>query len=610
MPSTIHTLENIFDISCIVHRTELDTGIRRCLDGCKFNPNAIITPFLFNHINDKKYEQVRATDLAAAYYTHLVHTAKNIPTDPTTPPPPSRISINALSSSTTAKASIYETTRVLDLKLFVDYSLYLSHTPPPSTSTHLACLVQRSTYVRKQHPCSWREFFTPSGKMYDHYRHMGSSQAKKKPDPLAEARREAKGLAVEAKIYSGMYRLFTLSAILTNRYYEPFFVDEGHEDYEIAKRLREGYGIYWPREVTVDPAPRAVAAAAAGLPMNGTEVEDGEEEEVHSEAELNQLLGAYREYFQPTRELADDEVEYLMKWEVFSKRKFRERKPGGLAETFEELADYFCGTAKKRVQRATFLDRNMTVPRSDSPAETGEEGDEVEKEEEEEKESEDGKEYEFDIDTAAEIQEMMILNSCYEVWTRMRERMDSLLEPVRLTHEKLLYALHKDEIKLITIPVAFHAIYGVGDAMMPKAVDDFRSHPYGPVPPNLNGTDNEGMPLKHVEISDVLYQLVQRAGREPGGEDGPFGQTGVQYEDGSFGVVGGDSGKAYFEFGWAEYAFWEWVMKKKFGLRINWKWRYLDTRYDDFVKEGKAFMEAEQFRDEIPGILVGCCVRK
>ncbi|EPS35626.1 hypothetical protein H072_10996 [Dactylellina haptotyla CBS 200.50] len=531
---------------------------------------------------------VRATTHAAEYYTHLVHTAKSLPTG--SPPPPSRVSIKQLSSSTTGKATTAEAKSVLNLKLFVDYSLYLSHTPPPAT--HLACLTQRSTYIPLHTPCSWREFFTPQGKHYNHYpiantqitstsaiivgEGTGGTTQQQQPQEHQQQHvvDEEEGLRIEARVYTGMYRLFTISALLTNRYYEPFFTDD-----PIAKRLREAYAIYWPREVKEDPA--AVVDPGMGI-----------------------IPEEYRDFFAPIRRLQEDEIEYLMGWEVFNKKKFREGKEGGLVDEFEELAEYFCGKArrvavcddKKRKRRRS--SRGSTSSSSSSPQlgslspipensggvmmmmNTNNKG-------------------EFDLGTAAEIQELMILNNCYEVWMRMRERMDSLLEPVRLTHEKLLYGLYKNKVRLVTIPVVFHAIYGVGDAMMPQTVEEFMAHPYGPVPPNLQGLDNDGNPLKHVEVSDVIYQLVGAVGQE-------LWEGGLQGKTGGY-PVGGDSSKAYFEFGWPEYAFWEWAMKKRFGLRVEWKWAYLDGRYDEFVREGRAFtMRPADFKKEIPGVLGRC----
>ncbi|KAF3084065.1 hypothetical protein TWF102_000499 [Orbilia oligospora] len=487
---------------------------------------------------------VRATEHAAVYYTHLVHVAKGLAT--ISPPPPSRVSINTLISGGAAKASIYEAKKVLELKLFVDYSLYLSH--HPSTATHLACLTQKSTSIPLPTECEHRQ-----GER-ERVDRGGRSAASTSTEDGSHESDEGGGdhgyteeeCHLEALVYGGMYNFFTISAILTNRYYEPFFTRN-----QIATSLREGYEIFWPREVSDDPyIAAAVDSGAPGIIDENTE--------------------RLREYYLPMRQLKDEEVEYLMQWDVFNKTKFREMKQGGLAEAFDEIADYFCERAKKRIKN---------IPKKNITPDTG--TGTAKKEEEE---------YLFDISTAAEIQQMMILNNCYEVWMRMRERMDSLVEPVRLTHEKLLYALNRDDISLTTIPVVFHAIYGVGDAMMPSTIEDFRSHSYGPVPPNLQGHDSNGQPLKHTEVSDVIYQLICKVGQELG-DPGP-------------GEDGGDAVRRYFEFGWSEYAFWEWVMNRKFGMRVNWKWAYVDIRYDNFVRYGKAFGGIEQFRKEIPGVVV------
>ncbi|KAK6502042.1 hypothetical protein TWF481_009858 [Arthrobotrys musiformis] len=488
---------------------------------------------------------VRATEHAAVYYTHLVHEAKGLPTS--SPPPPSRVSISTLTSASAAKASISEAKKVIDLKLFVDYSFYLSHNP--TAATHLACLTQKSTYIPLPVECEYRKKErerangigdTPS------CTHSPTSSDNSNNNDDDDKEREWN---LESLVYGGMYNLFTLSAILTNRYYEPFFTKNG-----VSVNLREGYEIFWPREAPNDPyIAAAVDSGAPGIIDENTE--------------------RLREYYLPMRQLKDGEVEYLMEFDVFNKRKFKEARQGGLAEAFDEISDYFCERAKKRMKPTP---KKPKVPIS----QTNGKGDgQVEAEE-----------YLFDVSTAAEIQQMLILNNCYEVWMRMRERMDSLLEPVRLTHEKLLYALNRDDIKLTTIPVVFHAIYGVGDAMMPSTIEDFKTHSYGPVPPNLQGNDSNGQPLKHTEVSDVIYQLISNVGQELG-DPGP-------------GEDGGDSGRRYFEFGWTEYAFWEWVMKRRFGMRVNWKWAYVDSRYDDFVRYGRAFSGVEQFRKEIPGVVV------
>ncbi|KAK6540658.1 hypothetical protein TWF694_008051 [Orbilia ellipsospora] len=480
---------------------------------------------------------IRATIWASEYYHYMVHKSHSLPTE--SPPPPSKLSIRDLSSPTSPKATITETKSVLNLKLFVDYSLYLSHTP--ITATHLACLVQSSTYIPLPFACMYRE----------------CKQKERRPNTLdvdipsefeAGSARE-----VERRVYVGMYTLFTISALMTNRYYAPFF-----EEGEIPRGLREGYSIFWPREVKNDPNVMIEDVNAGGA-----------------------VPEEYREYFEPIRKLTDEEVEYLAGWDVFNKRRFREGRKGGLMEEFDEIGEWVC---------TRFNHNRARDIRSDDISDLN--GIDVD---------EDGKR-KFNIETAAEIQQLMILNNCYEVWTRMRERMDSLAEPVRLTHEKLLYALYKDKVNLTTIPVVFHPIYGVGDAMMPKTIQEFLEHPYGPVPPNLQGKDNDGKPLKHVEVSDVIYQLVGVLGQELG--EGPAGQVPIVEEDGTLSVVGGDAGKAFFEFGWPEYAFWEHVMKKRFGMRVDWKWTYLDNRYDEFVKCGEAFtMGAEGFRGEIPGVL-------
>ncbi|RVD86040.1 uncharacterized protein DFL_004334 [Arthrobotrys flagrans] len=476
---------------------------------------------------------VRATEHAAAYYTHLVHFTKGLAT--ISPPPPSRVSINTLISAGAAKASASEAKKILELKLFIDYSFYLSH--HPTTTTHFACLTQKSTYIPLPKECEYRQ----------QQREQANKNGCTHNSTSADSDNDYEESDLETLVYGGMYNFFTLSAILTNRYYEPFFTGS-----PIAANLREGYEIFWPREVSNDPyIAAAVDSGAPGI--------------------INKNTERLREYYLPMRQLRDDEVEYLMEWDVFNKEKFREMKQGGLAEAFDEIAAYLCERAKKRMKFT-----RKKAPLSKKRNKTEKEGEE--------------EEYLFDISTAAEIQQMMILNNCYEVWMRMRERMDSLLEPVRLTHEKLLYALNRDDISLTTIPVVFHAIYGVGDAMMPSTIEDFKTHSYGPVPPNLQGNDSNGQPLKHTEVSDVIYQLISKVGQELG-DPGP-------------GEDGGDAGRRYFEFGWSEYAFWEWVMKRRFGMRVNWKWAYVDIRYDDFVRYGKAFGGIEQFRKEIPGVVV------
>ncbi|KAK6519781.1 hypothetical protein TWF506_000077 [Arthrobotrys conoides] len=493
---------------------------------------------------------VRATEHAAAYYTHLVHVAKGLAT--ISPPPPSRVSINTLISNGAAKASVYEAKKVLELKLFVDYSFYLSH--HPTTATHLACLTQKSTSIPLPTECVYRRQELERA-MEDACTHKSTS-ANASDDPEKEEetiqRDDEEERYLESLVYAGMYNFFTLSAILTNRYYEPFFTKNC-----IATSLREGYEIFWPREVSNDPyIAAAVDSGAPGIIDENTE--------------------RLREYYLPMRQLRDEEVEYLMEWDVFNKSKFREMRQGGLAEAFDEVATYLCDRAKNRIKNRPA--KKPTTPENGT-------------QKQEQKVDEEGEgEYLFDISTAAEIQQMMILNNCYEVWMRMRERMDSLVEPVRLTHEKLLYALNRDDISLTTIPVVFHAIYGVGDAMMPSTIEDFRTHSYGPVPPNLQGHDSNGQPLKHTEVSDVIYQLIGKVGQELG-DPGP-------------GEDGGDAVRRYFEFGWSEYAFWEWIMKRRFGMRVNWKWAYVDNRYDDFVRHGRAFGGVEQFRKAIPGVVV------
>ncbi|KAK6348685.1 hypothetical protein TWF718_006472 [Orbilia javanica] len=477
---------------------------------------------------------VRATEHAAAYYTHLVHVAKGLAT--VSPPPPSRVPIDTLISQGAAKASISEAKKIIDLKLFVDYSFYLSH--HPTAATHLACLTQNSTYIRLPTECEYRK------QEREQANKNGNTTNCAHNSTPAGFRGYDEESNLEALVYAGMYNFFALSAALTNRYYEPFF-----EKNPISTNLREGYETFWPREVSNDPY--IAAAVDSGIP-----------------GIINENTERLREYYLPMRQLADDEVTYLMEWDVFNKRKFREMRPGGLAEAFDEISAYLCERAKKQMK--------ITARENLDPNHGGKNG------------TEEG--YLFDISTAAEIQHMMILNNCYEVWMRMRERLDSLLEPVRLTHEKLLYALNRDDIELTTIPVVFHAIYGVGDAMMPSTIDDFKTHSYGPVPPNLQGHDSNGQPLKHTEVSDVIYQLISKVGQE-------FGDPGP-------GEDGGDAGRRYFEFGWTEYAFWEWVMKRKFGMKINWKWSYVDSRYDSFVRYGKAFGGVEQFRKEIPGVVV------
>ncbi|KAF3928027.1 hypothetical protein AA313_de0201252 [Arthrobotrys entomopaga] len=489
---------------------------------------------------------IRATNWASEYYHHMVHKTHSLPTKP--PPPPSKLSIQDLSSPTSPKATIAETISVLNLKLFVDYSLYLSHTP--ITATHLACLVQSSTYIPLPSPCPY---------------HQCTQRERISDDNTLDTLEfeGGSGREVERRVYVGMYTHFTISALMTNRYYAPFF-----EEGEIPRGLRAGYGIFWPREVKDDPNVMIERVNTGGV-----------------------VSEEYREYFEPIRKLTDEEVEFLMRWDVFNKRKFREGRKGGLMEEFDEIWEWVCTRYSHNHNKSS----KTTSDVSDLNGVCIEE----------EEGGGEGRRPKVDIETAAGIQQLMMINNCYEVWGRMRERMDSLVEPVRLTHEKLLYALYKDGVNLTTIPVVFHPIYGVGDAMMPTTVQEFMAHPYGPVPPNLQGSDNEGKPLKHVEVSDIIHQLVRVLGQELG--EGPAAQASIAEEDGSLSVVGGDAGKAFFEFGWPEYAFWEHVMKKRFGMRINWKWTYLDNRYDEFVKYGEAFtMGLERFRGEIPGVLNYC----
>ncbi|KAK6355601.1 hypothetical protein TWF696_004700 [Orbilia brochopaga] len=160
---------------------------------------------------------VRATEIAEQQYQVMALRAGGAQITGVEPPEviePSRLGPQAIAPN------IEEIVRVLDMQRLVDYVLYLGH---EAKDLHLLCL-QRNPLLRPKQPCSFS------------------------PDDEISFSVAGPGDEIDFKVYSSMYRYFTVSAVVSKAYWEPFFSDGA-----TAPRVRDVFSSRLPLGSEPDP---------------------------------------------------------------------------------------------------------------------------------------------------------------------------------------------------------------------------------------------------------------------------------------------------------------------------------------------------------------------
>ncbi|KAJ6256454.1 hypothetical protein Dda_8955 [Drechslerella dactyloides] len=176
-----------------------------------------------------------------------------------------------------------------------------------------------------------------------------------------------------------------------------------------------------------------------------------------------------------------------------------------------------------------------------------------------------------DLKEAGAVQTIMMLISCHELWWCTAERQlnkcaDFAYRPPLLN----------PSIEYQKVPAIFLGILSVMDVYIPRNFRGCTQQPAIEFDPRHVGYSVDGVPLRQVRPLRMLQILYQRdfADNPDRSEDLPF-----------------------------ELGFFQHVLQHYFGLRVIFSWGYTNTRYSDYVGQGVAFCDADQFMRDIPGFL-------
>ncbi|KAK6515985.1 hypothetical protein TWF281_004575 [Arthrobotrys megalospora] len=246
------------------------------------------------------------------------------------------------------------------------------------------------------------------------------------------------------------------------------------------------------------------------------------------------------------RRITADELTYFRRWPCYNKRHASQSQ---LDEVFGEPAQYLVGRGRKeaiwdwRLVYRTVLDGDQRQT-SDR-----------------------------DFQTAGAVQTIMMIIACHELfWCVAQQQLNSA---GRAVHRNPMYL---SGVRYKRAPITFLGIHGAMEAIIPtdmlrnyNLVQNFQIQL---VPkPTEAGADRRS--LKQVRLLRLFHELL--------------------YHDGRADELGSN---LPYELGFFEYA-----LRRHFGLRVQFAWGYSHTTYSRYLAHGTAFRAVEPFRRDVQDIL-------
>ncbi|KAK6518811.1 hypothetical protein TWF506_005946 [Arthrobotrys conoides] len=180
-----------------------------------------------------------------------------------------------------------------------------------------------------------------------------------------------------------------------------------------------------------------------------------------------------------------------------------------------------------------------------------------------------------DTQAAGAVQTIMMILGCHELfWCVAQQQLSCAARAVERAPAWL------DDIRYKRFPVTFLGIHGALDAWIPKHTADISRHPCIQLLTRPVGLGADGRPLAQVRLLGMFHDLLI-----------------YDLRDGSAG-----SNLPY------ELGFFEYLLKRKFGLKVRFEWGFSRTAYSRYLAAGTAFRGVEQFRRDVPDILSSCAL--
>ncbi|KAF3914336.1 hypothetical protein AA313_de0205614 [Arthrobotrys entomopaga] len=249
----------------------------------------------------------------------------------------------------------------------------------------------------------------------------------------------------------------------------------------------------------------------------------------------------YRYSSYQIRRLLDEDISYICERPCYNKRA----SPSQLDRVFGDLAEYLI---EKGTQEAP----------NDS---------ESQKPQKSHESSYDRR----DIREASVVQLVMSMITCHEFfWCAAQGQL------TRASHwANRILTVHQTGISYKKIPVIFLGIHSVLDLYVPANFPELPRHPDIQLDGRPVGFGKDDMALRQVSLLR-LFKLIYRK------------VSGYDDED----------NELPFELGFFEY-----LLARHFSSKVLFTWGYGNSIYSNYMSQGTAFRNVEQFRNDIPGIL-------
>ncbi|KAK6503893.1 hypothetical protein TWF481_008894 [Arthrobotrys musiformis] len=245
----------------------------------------------------------------------------------------------------------------------------------------------------------------------------------------------------------------------------------------------------------------------------------------------------------PMESLGVEDLSYLRRWACYNKRRASQAR---LDEVFGDLAEYL---VEKGMKEAVWSASSTSTTQQSTE--------------------------DRDVRSAGAVQTIMMIIGCHELfWCVAQQQLNCAGRAIERSPAWL------DGIRYKRIPVTFLGIHGALDACIPHNASDIPRHPDIQLRtrPLGVGSDINGRPLRQVRLLRLFHELL--------------------YYDRREGSV--DSDLPY------ELGFFEYVLRRYFGLKVQFEWGYSQTVYSRYLAHGTAFRAVDPFRRNIPNILSRC----
>ncbi|KAK6331286.1 hypothetical protein TWF730_004373 [Orbilia blumenaviensis] len=247
------------------------------------------------------------------------------------------------------------------------------------------------------------------------------------------------------------------------------------------------------------------------------------------------------------RQFGGGELSYVRQWPCYNKRYAKQSQ---LDEIFGEIGEYLL----ERGRREGIWGQEDEGSNSNTQQQQQQQGNNR------------------DFQTAGAIQAIMMIISCHELfWCAAQQELSCAGRAVERT------PTWSSEIRYRAASVTFLGIHGALNAWVPYYASDISRRPYIHLLSRSVGHAPDGGPLSQLRLLKLFHELLH-----------------YDRQDASLDL---DSDLPY------ELGFFEYLLRRHFGLRVQFMWGYGQSSYAIYMANGIAFRGVEQFRKDVPDIL-------